>query len=151
MFTIINLRITLRRFASRINERLFNWETCQSQSTIRFNLGSFYVGLQARLKIGTHLLSNRSPDGIRTLTVPRLYCRCFPLLFHFIFAVFYKISGKRLVGELSVWELSVGELLSGEIYAGEMSGYHLKRKVDRQMFICSQIQLLTIEVIHILT
>ena len=29
----------------------------------------FYIGLQARLKIGTHLLSNRSPDGIRTLTV----------------------------------------------------------------------------------
>ena len=35
--------------------------------SIRFNLGFFYIGLQARLKIGIHLLSNRSPDGIRTL------------------------------------------------------------------------------------
>ena len=37
----------------------------------RFDLtwAPFYIGLQARLKIDTHLLSNRSPDGIRTLTV----------------------------------------------------------------------------------
>ena len=27
-------------------------------------LAPFYIGLQARLKIDTHLLSNRSPDGI---------------------------------------------------------------------------------------
>ena len=39
----------------------------------RFELtkAPFYIGLQARLKIGTHLLSNRSPDGIQTLTAHR--------------------------------------------------------------------------------
>ena len=56
----------LYQTASRINEWLFDWE-----STIRFNLGSFYIGLQASLKIGIHLLSNRSLDGIRTLTTHR--------------------------------------------------------------------------------
>ena len=31
------------------------------------DLGSFYIRLQARLKIGTHLLSNRSPDGFKVV------------------------------------------------------------------------------------
>ena len=42
----------------------------QSQPTIRFNLGFFLYWITApHLKIGIHLLSNRSLDGIRTLTV----------------------------------------------------------------------------------
>ena len=45
--------------------------TVRLRDMIRFKLGSFYIGLQAHLKIGTHLLSNRSPDWIRTLPTHR--------------------------------------------------------------------------------
>ena len=69
---------------------------------------------------------------IDSRTVPRpyispTYLHCRPPPPHFFFAVFSKISGKCLVGELSIWEFSRGtvlwEISVWEMSIGEMSGY----------------------------